>query len=607
MASFDPSFPHTLAAELFARLRRSLEQLSSFGIEGETATDTFLLTEDSVSDAALESIDHFSLVISSSFAILLIASRQQDDYGVDLIVDNGTIVRFIDWLAQEAATGQLQTARRLAKAVQGDDGQRFAPLLLAALPSLGGSHEGIPATSLVEPSGAALPSAAPIETVAEPAAEGPVSSYQSLPLERHQHYRSRKGDRSLSAPPTADRRNASQAFRQQNAPNSQSALRELDASKVESAKNVFLATVNHELRTPLTYILGMSTTLLRWIDSGATVALQRQQRHYLESIYNQGKHLLTLINGILDLSQSELGQITLNLQPVSLSKLLQQCIRAYQADAHQQGIKLLLETQIHPAQDKIAADPLRLQQIVTNLLSNAIKFTPLGGQVTVGLSLTETEAVIEVRDTGIGIAEHHQAVIFQKFKQVDASYHRQYAGIGTGLALVKQLTELHHGQVEVSSTPGVGTVFTVRLPYSFCITSPFPEAVQPRVNGSLGGRVLLLDGGGDLAETIADGVLTAGYPLLWMLDRPHSLSQIMALEPSHLIVGGRFADGDGRSLIHQLRCHPGGEQLRIIAIDDGCEAVAEPHHRYSNLGVTAVLSAPIDLAALLDGLWGSSA
>ncbi|MGB3616138.1 MAG: HAMP domain-containing sensor histidine kinase, partial [Elainellaceae cyanobacterium] len=386
-------------------------------------------------------------------------------------------------------------------------------------------------------------------------------------------------------------------------PNAEAARQ--DQARVENAKNVFLATVNHELRTPLTYILGMSTTLLRWIDDGATAALHSQQRHYLESIYNQGKHLLDLINNILDLSQSELGQIALNVQPVSLLRLVQRCIRACQADAAQRGIMVTLETQIDPAQDKIVADPLRLQQIVTGLLNNAIKFTPADGRVTVRLALSDTEATIEVQDTGIGIAEHHQATIFQKFKQIDESYHRQYAGIGTGLALVKQLTELHHGQIEVDSTPDIGTLFTVRLPHTLDGITPVSGALWPRSVGCSGERVVLIDDQSEAAAAAADGIIAAGYQLIWMVEGQHVVERITKLRPHCVIVGSCLTGIDSRELMYQLRQNSACEHLRLIAIDDGRKAVEiESRHQYENLGVAKVCTTPIDLTGLLDSLDG---
>lgn len=596
MASFDPSFPHTLAAEPFQRLRHSLEQLHNLNLLSQDDAgppDTILLTEAAlgIGEAMSNHIDYFSLVVSPSFAILLIAQLgagrdRQDEavafgdhptaadrsrlrplsYGVNLITSSQAVTQFIDWLTQQfprtQSNSHLQAARQAIGAAEASDEQRWTALLLAALPRANWTAK---ASSSEPPASAGLPSAAPVSAKAES-----LATHAGTGLQHH---------RSLSDPASSP-----------------------SATKAENAKNVFLAMVNHELRTPLTYILGMSTTLLRWIDGGATVALQRQQRHYLESIYNQGKHLLELINGILDLSQSELGQITLNMQPVALSKLIQQCIRAYRGEAHRRGINLIFETHTRSNQDRIAADPLRIQQIIVNLLNNAIKFTPPGGQITVRLSLTNTEAVIEVQDTGIGIAEDDQAVIFQKFKQVDESYHRQYAGIGTGLSLAKQLAELHQGDIEVSSTLGVGTTFSVRLPYTACVTAPIPETAGGR-SSIFGERVLLISEDSETAEVIADGVLTAGYPLLWMLDKPKSAKAILDLQPTCLILGNCSANREGRSLIQQLRQQPEGERLQIIAIAEDPEALAQYHH---SVGIAATLTTPIDLTALLDNLWSDS-
>ncbi|PSB15524.1 sensor histidine kinase [Phormidesmis priestleyi ULC007] len=254
------------------------------------------------------------------------------------------------------------------------------------------------------------------------------------------------------------------------------------AQAASRAKTEFLSTVSHELRTPLTIIIGLAATLLRChltqSDDRGALTLQKQQE-YLQTIQSRGEHLLALINDILDLSQAETGKAVLDIREFSLFQLAQQALESLQEKAELKKVKLRLdlsagaeflrsveqdggEKGLH--RDRFQADPQRVTQILINLLSNAIKFTPEYGCVTLRVWVNEERAILRVEDTGIGIPEAEISLLFQKFQQLDASYHRKYEGTGLGLALTKQLVELHNGTIEVESKVGVGSHFTVHLP-----------------------------------------------------------------------------------------------------------------------------------------------
>ncbi|MDV2990661.1 MAG: Sensor histidine kinase RcsC [Chroococcidiopsis sp. SAG 2025] len=233
----------------------------------------------------------------------------------------------------------------------------------------------------------------------------------------------------------------------------------LAAQAASRAKSEFLATMSHELRTPLTSVIGMSSTLLRW----PLGEMSQRQRQFLQTIHDSGEHLLALINDILELTQFESGKAVLNLSEFALAQLAEASLRSLSDRATRQAVNIMLDLKISPDY-RLFADPQRVSQILWNLLSNAIKFTPEGGEATLRIWSENDFAVIQVEDTGIGIAEEHLPLIFEKFQQLDSPYQRRSDGTGLGLALTKQLVELHQGRIEVESTLGTGSIFTVWLP-----------------------------------------------------------------------------------------------------------------------------------------------
>ncbi|MBD2776304.1 GAF domain-containing sensor histidine kinase [Iningainema tapete] len=232
------------------------------------------------------------------------------------------------------------------------------------------------------------------------------------------------------------------------------------AEAASRLKSEFLATISHELLTPLTYVIGMSSTLLRWSFG----ELSQRQRDYLQTIHDSGERLLAMINDILDLSQIEAGKAVLNITEFSLVNTVETTLKQLEEKATLQQVNIQLDLQINQQGDRFTADALRVEKILWNLLSNAIKFTPQGGNIILRLWREDKNAVFQVEDTGIGIPEDQLSLLFEKFHQLDTPYRRRYEGTGLGLALTKQLVELHRGRIEVESTPNVGSIFTVWIP-----------------------------------------------------------------------------------------------------------------------------------------------
>jgi len=228
------------------------------------------------------------------------------------------------------------------------------------------------------------------------------------------------------------------------------------------AKSEFLANMSHELRTPLNAVIGFSKLLL---DPRAVAGLSEEERNQsLVDIRDSGHHLLALINDILDLSKVEAGRMVLAPEEFSLLAMIEGVRTVGETLATQQGKCICLEAIIEAPLDSIVADPGRVRQILYNLVSNAVKFTPDNGTVTICAREEHGLIIVQVKDTGIGIAEEDQVRIFEEFQQIDSSASREYQGTGLGLALVRKLVELQGGQVSVQSVVGTGSVFTFTLP-----------------------------------------------------------------------------------------------------------------------------------------------
>ena len=263
------------------------------------------------------------------------------------------------------------------------------------------------------------------------------------------------------------------------ATNREIARQNLELERASRMKSEFLANMSHELRTPLNAVIGFSEALRQ----GLLGKLTPPQEESVGDIHDSGKHLLALINDILDLSKIEAGKMELALQPTDIQELLQNSLTVFKEKAFGARIRLRLETEpVGWAQ----VDQRKTLQILYNLLSNALKFTPEDGTVTLRARMARREQLDDVRmvggaslarsafpefveirvaDTGIGIAADDLQRLFQPFVQLDSGLARKYEGTGLGLALVRQIADLHGGAVAVGSVPGAGSEFTVWLPY----------------------------------------------------------------------------------------------------------------------------------------------
>jgi PAS domain S-box-containing protein len=229
------------------------------------------------------------------------------------------------------------------------------------------------------------------------------------------------------------------------------------AEAASQAKSLFLANMSHELRTPLNAVIGLADLLLLGRDP-----LTERQRDYLEGVASSGRHLLALVNDVLDLAKIEAGKQELDLQSIHIHDAIEEGMAAIVPLANARGV--MLEPATIVAVPNVRADRVRLRQILYNLISNAVKFTDRGGIVRVRARRDEDRVSIAVIDTGIGIAPADLSRLYRTFEQLTLPSGDRPGGTGLGLALTKRLVEMHGGTIDVESELGVGTTFTVRIP-----------------------------------------------------------------------------------------------------------------------------------------------
>ena len=332
------------------------------------------------------------------------------------------------------------------------------------------------------------------------------------------------------------------------------------AEAANKTKSEFLATMSHELRTPLTYIIGMSATLLRWSFGD----LSSRQRDYLNTIHSSGEQLLDIINDILEVAKIEAGRTVLEINDFSLSNLARSSLESFREEAQAKGVDLRINLRLSANEDNFRADPRRIRQILANLLSNGVKFTDKGGRISLRVWRDPQNVMFQVEDTGIGIPEAQQAILFETFKQLETARQRQYSGTGLGLALTKQLVELHNGSIQVVSTPGKGSMFTVRIPLQHLdeVASSF-KSVEP-----ITGRIILLEDDESSASLICDLLTAANYQVIWVIEGSRIVHQVEILQPVAIILNHHLVSGNSHYIVDDLKHYVATSGIKVISLMD---------------------------------------
>ncbi len=388
----------------------------------------------------------------------------------------------------------------------------------------------------------------------------------------------------------------------------------IEAQHAARMKDEFLATLSHELRTPLSAILGWAQVLRR---AGSANADELQRG--LEAIERNARAQVVLIDELLDLSRIMAGRIRLDVQRVMLSDVIRGTVESAEPTAQSKGVHL--ETILDPLAGPVSGDPARLQQVVWNLLSNAIKFTPKGGRVQVLLERVSSHVELTMSDTGIGIPPDFLPYVFDRFSQKDTSTARRYGGLGLGLAIAKQLIELHGGRLQAKSAgEGRGASFIINLPLTILSAdaeelhrlhptrSSAPEAltVLPRLDGV---RVLAVDDEPD-ARDLMQRVLAEHGAIVITAGSGDEALRILETVPFDVLLSDiGMAGMDGYQLMRRIRATETKEQ-HLPALALTAFARSEDRKKVILSGYQSHLAKPFDLAELvivIAGLVGRTA
>jgi CheY-like chemotaxis protein len=361
------------------------------------------------------------------------------------------------------------------------------------------------------------------------------------------------------------------------------------------AKDAFLASLSHEFRTPLGAVLGL-TEALRHGTFGPVPDLQMAQ---LGTIEDSGRHVLSLINDLLDLTRISLGRLPLQPGPVDLAGVCDVAVRLVRPVAERCGVRV--DLQILDRIGLIVGDGVRLKQVFLNLLSNAVRFSPQGG--TVGIEVRRFDGIhveVAVWDQGPGIAAEDRALVFQPYVQIGGAGQRNHAGFGLGLALVHSLVDLHGGQVRLDTAPGGGARFVVRLPTGKVEPLPadfgLPWDEPPQRPSIRAKRVVVVDDNDINREMVAMFLISKGFRVEQADSGLRGIELIERLLPDVVLMDIQMPGMDGIEAIRRLRAREFTAHTPIIAVT--ALAMASDRARCLAAGADHYLSKPVRLGEL---------
>jgi signal transduction histidine kinase/CheY-like chemotaxis protein len=367
-----------------------------------------------------------------------------------------------------------------------------------------------------------------------------------------------------------------------------------ELAKIARAKDEFLASMSHELRTPLNAILGLTEAL----QEQTRGPLNERQLKSLHTIEESGRHLLALINDILDLSKIEAGKLDLQLDWVQIETICQASLQFIKETAVKKKINVSFK--MDDIQTTLRVDVRRLKQILVNLLSNAVKFTPEGGQLGLEVIGEPEHEVIRfvVWDTGIGMTSDELVRLFKPFVQLDNSLSRQHDGTGLGLALVARLVELHGGSISVESEVGKGSRFTVSLPWHEALEIiQTPELVEPTSDISTFRQAVVIEDSSTTAEQLTRYLHELSIQVSVHPRGEGAVEKVLKNQPDLIILDILFPDLSGWEVLTQLKTDPQTKEIPVVVV-----SVVDERSRGLALGAAEYLVKPISRQQLRQAL-----
>ncbi|MDA8331529.1 MAG: ATP-binding protein [Candidatus Dormibacteraeota bacterium] len=349
-------------------------------------------------------------------------------------------------------------------------------------------------------------------------------------------------------------------------------------------KSEFLANMSHELRTPLNSILGFSEILK---DNLAGKMSPQQEQECLENIHSSGRHLLNLVNDVLDLSKIEAGRLELQYEEFQVGTCLAEVLTVVRPLSERAGVNLVVE--LDNEATLLRADKGKFKQILYNLLSNAIKFTPEGGQAVIR-TRTKPRAgqlVLQIKDSGIGIDPDHHDQIFSEFFQVQAAADRQFEGTGLGLALVKRLVGLHGGTIKVDSQLGRGASFTVTLPL---------RGLRP--DGQMRNKILVIEDNPSSLELSTLVLRGHGFRVDTATDGQEGLQKAKAHPYDLILMDIQLPGIDGLTVTRLLKADPRTSKTPIVALS--ARAMLGDEREAIDAGCSGYITKPIEVKSFLN-------
>jgi PAS domain S-box-containing protein len=383
-----------------------------------------------------------------------------------------------------------------------------------------------------------------------------------------------------------------------------------ELARAARLKDEFLASMSHELRTPLTAVLGLAEVLKGEVYGPLT----EKQLNSLISIEESGRHLLDLINDILDLSKVEAGKLELKISPVFVKELCRSSLQFIKQTALKKDIKVSFT--LDDTVSTLHVDKRRFKQILVNLLSNAVKFTPEGGEV--GLEVVgdaaQQMAHFIVWDTGIGISKEDITRLFEPFVQLDSKLSRQYSGTGLGLALVYRMVKMHGGEISVESdgVPGQGSRFTVSFPWiepgeadgaeeTTTSSGSAPSIIRrTSTTDTESPLILLAEDERTTATLLADYLRANGYRVIIAHDGAEVLEQAREKKPAVILMDSQMPEMDGLEATRRLRADTELAPIPVIALT--ALAMSGDRERCLKAGANDYLSKPFDLKQLVQAI-----